>query len=284
MYAELIIGLNMLFNFAVLSFANKVGNIQAGRGRLVFASFIGAVPVTLFPQALTAVILSFFVMTITAFGKAFILWRKSATMVLVGAAFAGGLLTAFQYRIDTPLGNLSVLMYAIIAYLALNVMKSKWLDVRTARQVTDLMALSTLTIWEAEISLTVFVDSGNSCTEPLSGAPVQFVSLSKLESFIPEDLKVPLHTWNPEGPSTLTNFPEKYLKDIRLVRLLTVQGWSWAVGFKYDTWLIEGGGLLEKGYIVVTKADRRYPEGAEAILHVSAMEMINGGRGIVHAT
>ena len=283
MYAELIIGLNMLFNFAVLSFANKVGNIQAGRGRLVFASFIGAVPVTLFPQALTAVILSFLGMTITAFGKAFILWRKSATMVLIGAAFAGGLLTAFQYRIDTPIGNLSVLMYAIIAYLALYVMKNKWLDVRTVRQVTDLMASSTLTIWEAEIPLTVFVDSGNSCTEPLSGAPVQFVSLTKLESFIPEDLKEPLHAWNPKGPSTLTSFPEKYLKDIRLVRLLTVQGWSWAVGFKYDTWLIEGGGLLEKGYIVVTKADRRYPEGAEAILHVSAMEMINGGRGTVHA-
>lgn len=283
MYGELIIGMNMLFNFAILSFANKVGNIQAGRGRLVFASFIGAVPVTLFPYALTAVILSFFGMTITAFGKALILWRKSATMVLIGAAFAGGLLTAFQYRVDTTMGNLTVLMYAVIAYLALYMVKNKWLSVRITRQVSEMMASSKLTIWEAEIPLTVFVDSGNNCTEPLSGAPVQFVSLTKLESFIPEDLKEPLHTWNPKGPSTLTNFPEKYLKDIRLVRLLTVQGWSWAVGFKYDNWLIEGGGLLEKGYIVVTKADRRYPEGAEAILHVSAMEMINGGRGTVHA-
>ena len=40
---------------------------------------------------------------------------------------------------------------------------------------------------------------------------------------------------------------------------------------------------LEPGYIVVTKNDRRYPDGAEAILHVSAMESLNGERGTAHA-
>ena len=275
MYGEFIIGLNMVFNFAVLSFAKKIGHVQTSRGRLLLASFIGAVPVTLFPSSLIAVILSFFGMTIMAFGKAFILWRKSATMVLIGAVFAGGLLTAFQYRITTPSGNITILIYACIAYITLYAMRKKWLDVRTARHVAALIAPSSLTIWDAEISITVFVDSGNSCTEPLSGAPVHFVSLQKLEPFIPDELKEPLFSWDPNGPSTLTDFPEMYVKDIRLVRLLTVQGRSWAVGFKYDNWLIEGGKRLEQGYIVVTKEDRRYPEGADAILHVSAMESIN---------
>ena len=45
MYGELIVGVNMLFNYAILSFANKVGNVQAARGRLLFASFAGALPV-----------------------------------------------------------------------------------------------------------------------------------------------------------------------------------------------------------------------------------------------
>ena len=117
MYGEFIIGMNMVFNFAVLSFAKKIGHVQTSRGRLFLASFIGAVPVTIFPSSLIAVILSFFGMTIAAFGKAFMLWRKSATMVLIGAVFAGGLLTAFQYRIDTPSGNLTVLVYAVIAYI-----------------------------------------------------------------------------------------------------------------------------------------------------------------------
>ena len=43
MYGEFIVGVNMLFNYAILSFANKVGNVQAARGRLLFASFAGAV-------------------------------------------------------------------------------------------------------------------------------------------------------------------------------------------------------------------------------------------------
>ena len=34
---------------------------------------------------------------------------------------------------------------------------------------------------------------------------------------------------------------------------------------------------------MITKEDRRYPAGAGAILHVSAMETINEERGTVHA-
>ena len=119
MYGEFIVGLNMLFNYAILSFARKVGNVEVGRGRLVLASFTGALPVTLFPTSVIAVLISFFGMTACAFGKAFEPWKKSMVMVLIGAVFAGGLLTAFQSRIDTPDGNVSILMYAVIAYVSL---------------------------------------------------------------------------------------------------------------------------------------------------------------------
>ena len=64
---------------------------------------------------------------------------------------------------------------------------------------------------------------------------------------------------------------------------MTVQGHSWAVGIKFEKWTIEGGNELEQGYIVLTKDDRRYPNGAGAILHVSAMETIIEERGTVHA-
>ena len=283
MYGELIIGLNMLFNYAILSFANKVGNIKASRRRLVIASFAGAVPVTFFPSSAVAVVVSFLGMTVCAFGKAFGPWKKSAGMVLIGAVFAGGLLTAFQYRIHTPNGKVSILIYAIIAYGSLYFMRKKWLDVRIARSVSELNAETTLCVWGEDILIKVFVDTGNSCTEPLSGAPVHFVSMKVLEGFIPEELKEALLSWDPLGPTKLTEFPEAYLKDIRLVKLATVQGNSWAVAFKFEQWKIEGGTALEQGYFVVTKEDRRYPDGAGAILHVSAMEMINKERGTVHA-
>ncbi|WP_172369764.1 sigma-E processing peptidase SpoIIGA [Sporosarcina jiandibaonis] len=283
MYGELIIGLNMLFNFVILSFANKVVSAGATRGRLIIASLLGAIPVTFFPSSVIAILISFICMTICAFGIGQEQWKNSAVMVLIGAVVAGGLLTVLQNQITTPSGSISILLYAVIAYISLYLMKKKWLDVRTVRRVSELIADSTLYIWNEKIQISVFVDSGNSCTEPLSGAPVHFVSFRLLEDVIPEELKKSLLSWDPQGPSTLTQFPEEFLRNIRLIKLMTVQGHSWAVGIKFEKWTIEGGNELEQGYIVLTKEDRRYPNGTGAILHVSAMETIIEERGTVHA-
>ncbi|MFJ7933060.1 sigma-E processing peptidase SpoIIGA [Sporosarcina sp. NPDC096371] len=275
MYGELIVGVNMLFNYAILSFANKVGNVQAARGRLLFASFVGALPVTIFPSSAIAVVLSFMGMTLCAFGKAFEPWKKSAAMVLVGAVFAGGLLTAFHFRIQTVSSSLNVLSYAVVAYVALYFMNKKWLDVRTARHVSELKSSSTLHIFGGDIPIDVFIDSGNSCTEPLSGAPVHFIALKAVEKHLPEDLKESMLAWDPQGTPSLAGFPDNYQRSIRLIRLMTIQGRSWAVGLKFDQWTIGAGNTLQPGYIVLTKNDRRYPDGAEAILHVSAMESLH---------
>lgn len=275
MYGEIIVGVNMLFNYAILSFANKVGNVQAARGRLLFASFVGALPVTIFPSSAIAVVLSFIGMTLCAFGKAFEPWKKSATMVLIGAVFAGGLLTAFHFRIQTISSSLNVLIYAVVAYVALYFMNKKWLDVRTARHVSELKSPSVLHAWGKDIPIVVFVDSGNSCIEPLSSAAVHFVALKAVEKDIPDDLKESLLGW--DGTPSLAEFPDCYQKSLRLIRLMTIQGRSWAVGLKFERWTIGTGNSLQPGYIVLTKNDRRYPDGAEAILHVSAMESLKGG-------
>ena len=168
--------------------------------------------------------------------------RSQLSMVLVGALFAGGMLTAFQYRIHTFNGWITVLTYAIIAYASLYYMRKKWLDVRIARHVSELSATSNLQIWGATIQMDVFVDTGNGCTEPLSGAPVHFVSLKAVEEFIPQGFKRTTYCHGIRSSSpTLSHFPAIYQKDMRLVRLQTVQGQSWAIGFKFEQWSIVTG-------------------------------------------
>ncbi|CAM3086435.1 sigma-E processing peptidase SpoIIGA [Filibacter tadaridae] len=282
MYGELIVGVNMLFNYAILSFANKVGNVQATRKRLLLASFAGAVPVTLLPSSIFVIVISFVIMTGIAFGSSFEPWKKSASTVLIGAVFAGGLLTVFQYRTSLSTTPLTVITYAVVAYVSLYFMKKKWSDVRTTRQVASLKSTSVLRIWGHDIPVKVFVDPGNSCTEPLSGAPVHFVSFHTVEKAIPENLKTPLLEWDTHGSPELSGFPDVYHKDMRLVRLLTVQGQSWAIGFKFEQWTIQEERRLEPGYIVFTKKDRRYPDGVGAILHITAMESLIEEGGTVH--
>ncbi|MHA6258624.1 sigma-E processing peptidase SpoIIGA [Sporosarcina sp. CAU 1771] len=281
MYGEVIIGVNMLFNFAVLSFANKVGNIGTSKRRLLLASLVGATPVTFFPGSNLVMLVSFVGMTVCAFGIRFTTWKKSVVLVLVGALFAGGMLTFFQSQVHTLSGWGMIAIYAIAMYIALYLLKNKWLDVRTVQRMSDLSANSILRIWGAAIKIDVFVDTGNGCTEPLSGNPVHFVSWNIMESKIPEDLKEPLLTWNPSDSPNLSDFPVRFKSGMRLIRLQTVQGQSWVVGFKFDQWIVGEGKKLQPGYIVLTKSDRRYPDGAGAILHVSAMETLNEERGNV---
>lgn len=282
MYGELIIGLNMMFNFTVLSFANKMQNIRISIRRLFFASFIGAIPVVFFSVSIWTIILAFLCMTIIAYSGAFHSWKRLSAITLIGAFFAGGLLTALQNQVKSMTSYQTIFLSAAIAYVALYLLKNKWFDVRTAQRISDLTMVSTLSLWEEEIPITVFIDSGNGCIEPLSGKAVHFISYQIIEPFLSLELKQFLVNWNPKSLSQMAEAPDRYKQDLRVVKISTVQGESWAVGLKYEDWTLKGGVRLDPGYIVLTKNDQRYPEGAEAILHVSAMEKLHNERGTDH--
>ena len=282
MYGEIIIGINTVFNFAILSFANRMGKAQAKKSRLLLASFIGALPVTLFPSSPLAIVFAFLLMVICAFGLSFSSWGSPSLIVLIGALFAGGALTVFTDMFMFSNALVTVFVCALLAYLFLNLLKTKWLDVRTARQLSSYSTESVLAIWNGSINIPTFIDTGNRCTEPITGDAVHFVSLKAVEKILPAQLKEPLQKWNSQSMPQLSAIPKPYQKDTRLIRLQTVQGTSWAVGFKFEKWVIGKGSELPSGYIVLTKQDNRYPEGAGAILHASALEIITNERGTEH--
>lgn len=284
MYGELIIGINMVFNYAILSFANRMVKAQATRLRLLLASLAGALPVVFFPDSWIVIFVAFGVMIVCAFGISITSIVNPAVIVLVGALFAGGALTVFTDKFMFSDSKSTVFISALLAYVLLYLLKTKWLDVRTARQLSSYSVESVLSIWNETISIPSFIDTGNRCTEPLSGEPVHFVSFKSVERFMPEELKGPLLTWKTEDMPQLSIFPKKFQKSLRLIRLQTVQGASWAVGFKFDGWVVGEGSELPVGYIVFTKQDNRYPEGAGAIMHASALESITTERGTSHVT
>ncbi|WP_153731209.1 sigma-E processing peptidase SpoIIGA [Sporosarcina obsidiansis] len=277
MYGELMIGVNMLFNYAILSFTNKVGNHQTSRRRLWSASFIGAFFVTLFPYSMLAIILTFLGMTYIAFGQTFGSWKSSVLAVLIASFFAGGLLTLVYTNISTVKTN-TLLLFAIgLTYLSLYVVKIKWLDTRTKTRLIHYTLDSELKMWGRSIPLKVFIDTGNHCVEPISGAPVHFIALQAVKEQLPIDFVTALEKWKPDSSPDLSDFPTLFQRDLRLIRLQTVQGASWTVGIKYESWLVAEQ-PLPAGYIVLTKEQRHYPQGASAILQVSAMEVMKEER------
>lgn len=282
MYGELIVGINMVFNYAILSFANRMVKAQATSLRLLLASFVGAFLVTIFPDSVIVVFIAFGVMIACAFGISLSAIGNLSVIVLIGALFAGGVLTVFTDQIVFLDSKSTVFLSALVAYVVLYILKTKWLDVRVARQLSSYSVQSVLSIWNEKISIPCFIDTGNRCTDPLSGDPVHFVSFKVVERLIPEELKAPLLTCKTGEMPQLSVFPKHFQKSLRLIRLQTVSGASWTVGFKFDSWIIEEGSELPAGYIVFTKQDNRYPEGASAIMHASALESITIERGTNH--
>ena len=59
MYGELIVCINMVFNYAILSFSNRMVKAQATRLRILLASFAGALPVTIFPDSRIVIFVAF---------------------------------------------------------------------------------------------------------------------------------------------------------------------------------------------------------------------------------
>ena len=282
MYGELIVCINMVFNYAILSFSNRMVKAQATRLRILLASFAGALPVTIFPDSRIVIFVAFGVMIVCAFGFSIASIGRHALIVLIGALFAGGALTVFTDKFLFSNSNSTVFVSALLAYVFLYILKTKWLDVRIARQLSTFSVESVLFIWGKTIQIPSFIDTGNRCTEPLTGEPVHFVSFKTVEHSIPEELKEPLLSWKAHEVPQLSTFPKRFQKSLRLIRLQTVQGSSWAVGFKFDRWIIGEGSELPTGYIVFTKQDSRYPEGAGAILHACALESITNERGTSH--
>ncbi|REB09682.1 hypothetical protein DVB69_02420 [Sporosarcina sp. BI001-red] len=286
MYGEVMIIINMVFNYTVLSFANATGDTKISKKRLALAAFAGAIPAVVFPGSFVASLTAFAIMTVCAFGFSARLWKASVGLVLIGAFLAGGLLSALPFSQLGQSFQYRLIIYVALAYCCLQLVKVKWLDVRKISRFSEFACDSELHLFHSSIQLRVFIDTGNSCTEPLSNDAVHFVSLRAVKQNIPDDL---LNSFqrigNEQGAiPDLSQFPERFSKQLRLIRIQTVEGANWAVGIRFNDWELEGNRSLEKGYIVLTADDARYPQGASAILHVSALETREEERGMLHAT
>lgn len=273
MYGEVMIAINMIFNISILTFTNRIGGFERKITRLLIASFIGAFLVVILPTSFFTLSMSLFLMTICAFGMHNKNWLRSIFIILIASFFAGGLLTFIHQQLMIRDITLPILLLAVISISGLFLFERKWLEMRQIHRNASFIAVSTLHIWGKEVVLRVFVDSGNSCTEPLSNLPVHFVAMEKIEHIMEADVKEALTDWDGRIHS-FHHFPQTSHKDIRLIELQTIQGTTWTVGFRFDKWFVHQTKSLPPGFIVFTKQHEKFPNGVDAILHVSTLDLV----------
>lgn len=272
MYGEVAIAVNSAFNYLILSFADKVCRRPAGKRRLLAAAVAGAFPVVLFGGAIVPAAAAFMAMTVIAFGLHRNAALKGAGATLTAALFAGGLLTVVNPSGFGIGGTAAVFTSCLFASGGLHLLAVRWRGAEDDAAAADFRVETEIELFGRHIPISAFADSGNACTEPLSGAPVHFISYRAVKEQLPREIRAALENLPKDGIPDLTVFPAEFRNALRPIRLQTVGGSAWAVGFRVGSWAFRGPGNVRLGgYIVFTENAAEYPLGADAILHRSSL-------------
>lgn len=270
MYAEVMIATNTFFNYTVLAFANKIGWIENQKRYLFLSAFIAGVITVIFSQHVSTVFFSFIIMITIAFWKKRTHIGKAIILTLLASVFAGGLLTAIAPMYNNSSNLFMIINFALIVTGGLYFLTKHVLHLNIAHSERELLFSSNLTLFGESKELTLFIDSGNVCKEPLSNDPVHFVAAEMLKDVLPDPLFQAISDWEFEKDKGLDNLSKEYATKLRLIPISTIQKEkAWVIGIKYDQWIVNDL-PLPKGYIVMTRVKDKFPHGADGILHSSS--------------
>ena len=274
MYAEVLISINTLINFSLLSFSNKMGSFHQKSWRLWLSAFLGGVSIVLFGGGFLSVVATFVFMMTTAFGLNRSNWLLAAGNTLIAALFAGGLLTVIQPLLANASWYVMLVVTGSALIFSLSGIRKNWFRINLTAIKDSYMGQVTIRLFNQEFQLTSYSDTGNLCVEPLSGNPVHFISAEKMKSFIPLDLWHHLHAFEGDSTEKFQEIPLLFRSQLRLIRLQTVQDQStWAIGIKVDHIQLKTTKekLLAPCYVVLTKNSKNFPQQSDVILHASTL-------------
>lgn len=275
MYGEVLILMNALFNYVILSFTNSICFLQQKKVRLLISAFLAGIWIVLFGHHFLMMVIAFVLMITVAFGWQIRKWWKGALMCFVAALFAGGLFTAFESLwINTSVFTLFVIS-GILATAGLLLLENRLLVARGDTLQQRLIQSCDLQLGEMTVSLKCFIDTGNTTVEPLSGKPVHFVRYKAIEDSLPNNLKVALFQWDVSEPYDLKMFPEHIRKKVAVIPITTVQEKkTYSLAFRYDQWFLKEKEKVcptSPGFFIISIQNTPFPQDADAILHFTAL-------------
>ncbi|WP_431029399.1 sigma-E processing peptidase SpoIIGA [Lysinibacillus sp. LZ02] len=265
MAGEWLLVVNTIYNYLLLSFTQTITNVRVTKIKLwIMATLSSLIGILLFPSII-GVFISFFILLL-AFPIQTLLFRQ-AFVLFIATLVVGGLLTAIQSYASSKYNMLVlwVAFAALILFFLVRHYRLQWIF----RQNT-FHTSCTLQFLGKSITLPAFIDTGNTCIEPISALPVHFVSLPAVKQQLATDFVHALTSWKQDQPYELDMFSKDVQKRLRVVPIQTVQGDTLALAFRLETLTI-GEQTFYDHYIVFTAKDAKFPRQVDVILHVSML-------------
>lgn len=273
MYGEWLVLYNTVFNFVLLSFTCEVSGLKIRKRRLLISAMLSGLIAVIFRNYVGSSIVSFIFLLVVAFGFR---WReliRRGIVVWIAALFLGGCLLLLQPTLHKLSSSNFLIVSGLLASGTLYMFYRSWHNEKRQRLEETFVLSTALTFEKNEIPLSSYIDTGNVCTEPLSGKPVHFVSYKAVEQYLPKEWCNGLEQWKAEEPYDVSMLPSSLIKRIRFIQLATVQqDGSVALAIRFDQWSLASlTKTLFGEYVVLTRNATKFPENTEAILHVSAL-------------
>ena len=265
MAGEWLLVVNTLYNYMLLSFTETITDVRIAKIRLwTMAALSSLVGLLLFPSIL-GIFISFLVLLL-AFPFKLLLFRQ-AFVLFIATLVVGGLLTAIQSYADSKydMRIIWVAFAALVLFFLVRRYRLRW----TFRQDT-FHTTCTMQFLERPFMLAAFIDTGNTCIEPISAMPVHFISLQAVKDQLSTDFVHALTSWQQDKPYELQMFSKAVQKLLRVVPIQTVQGDTLALAFRLETLTI-GEQTFYGHYIVFTAKNTKFPKQVDVILHVSML-------------
>lgn len=271
MAGELLILYNTLFNMMLLSFTKMMTGVVLTRRRMIVSAFVSAVVTVAFPASLLTAVISFVCLLGIAFSFRLSVLILHGGWLVIGTLLVGGFLTALQPLL---LGQ-SIVIYGVLCCslaLCLVVAVHKGWQKKLIHLAQQAYIVSCdLTIGDSRFQLQSYIDTGNECTEPLSRAPVHFLSFPAVEQQLPSELRQALLAWQVHESYDLTMFPESLVSTIRFVPIRTVHKQKLLVpAFRMKHFAVDGRDY-DGHYVVFTQNEAPFPQQVDMILHVSIL-------------
>ncbi|AMW98345.1 MULTISPECIES: sigma-E processing peptidase SpoIIGA [Rummeliibacillus] len=277
MYGEVLILINAIFNYVILSFTNSICYMGKKKIRLMGSALFAGAWIVIFGHQFLMMVVAFLLMMILAFGFHIRQLWKTALMCFIAALFAGGLFTALEPLLIGRSVIILMLIAGVVASFSLFILKSRLFAFTGDRLQQQLVQWCKVQLGEIDVSLKCFIDTGNTTVEPLSGRPVHFVRYQAIEQSMPEHLKIALHNWDVNDPYNLDMFPNEYKKKVAVIPITTVQEKkTYSLALKYDQWQIIKGKhhSIAPGFLIITLQNTHFPQETDAILHFTALSRV----------
>lgn len=266
MVGELLVLFNTLMNVLLLKFTGAVTGVQVKWHKLWLAAFCSALVAVIVQLPLLALLLSFICLVGIAFSWRPVTFVVQGGWLLIGTLIVGGFLTMLQPFVMR--GSSTLVLFFLLASGVVVVVSKGWQRKLLSAIQQDYVVPCELVLGEVQLVVRAYIDTGNECTEPLSGQPVHFIDFYKVKTDLPATFCEGLLAWRLEEPTNLTMFPKNLLSRIRFVRVATVHNQSQLVlAFRVDYLRVDKQCYTEH-YVVFTQNEVSFPQQAEIILHV----------------